>query len=237
MDGAFLGKNLSGRDARWEKTIDRAALHVLSALGLYLCFVSALGHVWLAAGCALVALLLLRKLLMPLAGRLPKREARKGRARAEVERWAMLDACAAEAEARALLEKAYPGQAAEADVVFLAAPPAGAAPWTSTPFWTSGAGGGGEKLLLITTARADAAALSCAAKLAHPAVCLIDGARLGALLTSFPPPERAEEKKGRAGACASPFPANARRAGCFLGFCCLACICCWATPSIWARRL
>src|SRR5699024_4277556 len=80
MEGCAMGK-----------TIDRAALHVLSALGLYLCFVSALGHVWLAAGCALAALLLLRKLLMPLAGRLPKREARKGRARAEVERWALLE--------------------------------------------------------------------------------------------------------------------------------------------------
>ena len=125
------------------KTIDRAALHVLSALGLYLCFVSALGHVWLAAGCALAALLLLRKLLMPLAGRLPKREARKGRARAEVERWAMLEANAAEVEARALLEKAYPGQAAEAEVVFLPRHPQGP-PWTSTPFWTSGAGGAGK---------------------------------------------------------------------------------------------
>ena len=57
------------------KTIDRAALHVLAALALYLFFVSAFGDIWLAAGCALCALLLLRKLLLPLAGRLPKREA------------------------------------------------------------------------------------------------------------------------------------------------------------------
>ena len=178
------------------KTIDRAALHVLSALGLYLCFVSALGHVWLAAGCALAALLLLRKLLMPLAGRLPKREAKKGRARAEVERWALLEANAAEAEARALLEKAYPGQAAEAEVVFLPRHPQGP-PLDVNAVLDVWRGRGGEKLLLMTTARADAAAFSCAAKLAHPAVCLIDGARLEALLTSFPPPERAKEKRPR----------------------------------------
>ena len=73
------------------KTIDRAALHVLAALALYLFFVSAFGNIWLAAACALCALLLLRKLLSPLAGRLPKREARRGARRAEVERWAMLD--------------------------------------------------------------------------------------------------------------------------------------------------
>ena len=107
------------------KTIDRAALHVLAALALYLFFVSAFGDIWLAAGCALCALLLLRKLLLPLAGRLPKREARRGRARAEVERWAMLDAETAEAEARALLEKAYPGQAAEAELLFLPRHPQG----------------------------------------------------------------------------------------------------------------
>ena len=178
------------------KTIDRAALHVLAALGLYLCFVSALGSVWLAAGCALAALLLLRKLLMPLAGRLPKREAKKGRARAEVERWAMLEANAAETEARALLEKAYPGQAAEADVVFLPRHPQGP-PLDINAVLDVWRGRGGKKLLLMTTARADAAAFSCAAKLAHPAVCLIDGARLEALLTSFPPPEREEEKRPR----------------------------------------
>ena len=107
------------------KTIDRAALHVLAALALYLFFVSAFGNIWLAAGCALCALLLLRKLLLPLAGRLPKREAHRGRARAEVERWAMLDAETAEAEARALLEKAYPGQTAEAELLFLPRHPQG----------------------------------------------------------------------------------------------------------------
>ena len=177
------------------KTIDRAALHVLAALGLYLCFVSALGNIWLAAGCALAALLLLRKLLMPLAGRLPKREAKKGRARAEVERWAMLEANAAEAEARALLEKAYPGQAAEADVVFLPRHPQGP-PLDINAVLDVWRGRGGKKLLLVTTARADAAAHACAAKLAHPAVCLIDGGRLCALLTAFPPPKR-EEKPAR----------------------------------------
>ena len=38
------------------KTIDRAALHVLAALALYLLFVSAFGDIWLAAACALAAL-------------------------------------------------------------------------------------------------------------------------------------------------------------------------------------
>ena len=51
------------------KTIDRAALHVLATLALYLFFVSAFGDIWLAAGCALCALLLLRKLLSPVSRR------------------------------------------------------------------------------------------------------------------------------------------------------------------------
>ena len=178
------------------KKIDRAALHALAALGLYLGFVSAFGSIWLAAACALCTLLLLRKLLSPLAGRLPKREARRGRARAEVERWALLDKDAAEAEARALLEKAYPGQAAETALLFLPRHPQGP-PLDANAVLDAWRGRGGEKLLLVTTARADAAAHACAAKLAHPAVCLIDGARLEALLTSFPPPERAEEKRPR----------------------------------------
>ena len=173
------------------KKIDRAALHALAALGLYLGFVSAFGSIWLAAACALCALLLLRKLLSPLAGRLPKREARRGRARAEVERWALLDKDAAEAEARALLEKAYPGQAAEAELLFLPRHPQGP-PLNLNAVLDAWRGRGGEKLLLITTARADAAAHACAAKLAHPAVRLIDGERLCALLAAFPPPKREE---------------------------------------------
>lgn len=173
------------------KKIDRAALLALAALGLYLGFVSAFGNIWLAAACALCALLLLRKLLSPLAGRLPKREARRGRARAEVERWALLDKDAAEAEARALLEKAYPGQAAEAEMLFLPRHPQGP-PLNLNAVLDAWRGRGGEKLLLITTARADAAAHACAAKLAHPAVRLIDGERLCALLAAFPPPKREE---------------------------------------------
>lgn len=173
------------------KKIDRAALLALAALGLYLGFVSAFGSIWLAAACALCALLLLRKLLSPLAGRLPKREARRGRARAEVERWALLDKDAAEAEARALLEKAYPGQAAEAEMLFLPRHPQGP-PLNLNAVLDAWRGRGGEKLLLITTARADAAAHACAAKLAHPAVRLIDGERLCALLAAFPPPKREE---------------------------------------------
>ena len=173
------------------KKIDRAALHALAALGLDLGFVSAFGSIWLAAACALCTLLLLRKLLSPLAGRLPKREARRGRARAEVERWALLDKDAAEAEARALLEKAYPGQAAEAELLFLPRHPQGP-PLNLNAVLDAWRGRGGEKLLLITTARADAAAHACAAKLAHPAVRLIDGERLCALLTAFPPPKREE---------------------------------------------
>ena len=171
------------------KTIDRAALHVLAALALYLFFVSAFGDIWLAAGCALCALLLLRKLLLPLAGRLPKREARRGRARAEVERWAMLDAETAEAEARALLEKAYPGQTAEAELLFLPRHPQGP-PLDVNAVLDAWRERSGEKLLLVTTARADATAHACAAKLARPAVRLIDGERLCALLTAFPPPKR-----------------------------------------------
>ena len=134
------------------KKIDRAALHALAALGLYLGFVSAFGSIWLAAACALCTLLLLRKLLSPLAGRLPKREARRGRARAEVERWALLDKDAAEAEARALLEKAYPGQAAEAEMLFLPRHPQGP-PLNLNAVLDAWRGRGGEKLLLITTAR------------------------------------------------------------------------------------
>lgn len=171
------------------KTIDRAALHVLAALALYLFFVSAFGDIWLAAGCALCALLLLRKLLLPLAGRLPKREARRGRARAEVERWAMLDAETAEAEARALLEKAYPGQTAEAELLFLPRHPQGP-PLDVNAVLDAWRERSGEKLLLVTTARADATAHACAAKLARPAVRLIDGERLCALLAAFPPPKR-----------------------------------------------
>ena len=171
------------------KKIDRAALHALGALLFYLFFVSALGNIWLAAACALAALLLSRKLLSSLAGRLPKRETKKGRARAEVERWAMLDAGAAEAEARALLEKAYPGQAAEAELVFLPRHPQGP-PLDANAVLDAWRGRGGEKLLLVTTARADAAAHACASGLAHPAVCLVDGERLCALLTAFPPPKR-----------------------------------------------
>ena len=55
----------------------------------------------------------------------------------------------------------------------------------------------GEKLLLVTTARADATAHACAAKLARPAVRLIDGERLCALLTAFPPPKREAAKPRR----------------------------------------
>ena len=179
------------------KTIDRAALHVLAALALYLFFVSAFGDIWLAAGCALCALLLLRKLLLPLAGRLPKREARRGRARAEVERWAMLDAETAEAEARALLEKAYPGQAAEAELLFLPRHPQGP-PLDVNAVLDAWRERSGEKLLLVTTARADATAHACAAKLARPAVRLIDGERLCALLTAFPPPKREAAKAAAA---------------------------------------
>ena len=178
------------------KTIDRAALHVLAALALYLFFVSAFGDIWLAAGCALCALLLLRKLLLPLAGRLPKREARRGRARAEVERWAMLDAETAEAEARALLEKAYPGQTAEAEFLFLPRHPQGP-PLDVNAVLDAWRERSGEKLLLVTTARADATAHACAAKLARPAVRLIDGERLCALLAAFPPPKREAAKPRR----------------------------------------
>ena len=125
MDGAFWGKICQGGMHDGQNDRPRGAACAGGA-GRCICSSSrrlAISGWRRAAPCA--ALLLLRKLLLPLAGRLPKREASRGRARAEVERWAMLDAGAAEAEARALLEKAYPGQAAEAELVFLPRHPQG----------------------------------------------------------------------------------------------------------------
>ena len=101
------------------KKIDRAALHVLAALALYLFFAAAFRNIWAAAACALCAMLCLRRVLSGLTGRLPQREKRRERARAEVERWALLDAATAEKEARALLEKAYPGQLEGAEMAGL----------------------------------------------------------------------------------------------------------------------
>ena len=77
------------------KKIDHAALHVLAALALYLFFAAAFRNIWAAAACALCAMLCLRRVLSGLTGRLPKREKQRERARAEVERWALLDAATA----------------------------------------------------------------------------------------------------------------------------------------------
>ena len=90
---------------------------------------------------------------------------------------------------RALLEKAYPGQTAEAEFLFLPRHPQGP-PLDVNAVLDAWRERSGEKLLLVTTARADATAHACAAKLARPAVRLIDGERLCALLTAFPPPKR-----------------------------------------------
>ena len=171
------------------KKIDRAAGHMLAALLLYLFFVSAFENIWAAAVCALFAALCLRRALAPLARRAPGREAKKRRARAEAERWALLDASAAEAEARALLEKAYPGQTAEAEILFLPRHPQGP-PLDVNAVLDAWRGRKGGRLLIVTTSRADPAAHACAAKLAKPRVCLVDGERLVALLTAFPPPEK-----------------------------------------------
>ena len=217
------------------KTIDRAALHVLAALGLYLCFVSAFGNIWLAAGCALCALLLLRKLLLPLAGRLPKREARRGRARAEVERWAMLDAERGGGGGARAAGKGLSGAGGGGGVVFLPRHPQGP-PLDVNAVLDAWRGRGGEKLLLVTTARADAAAHACAAKLAHPAVRLIDGERLCALLTAFPPPKR-EAAKAAAALRHRRFPRTRPAQAAVWAIAAWRCTCFWAIPSIWARRL
>ena len=100
------------------------------------------------------------------------------------------------AEARALLEKAYPGQTAEAEFLFLPRHPQGP-PLDVNAVLDAWRERSGEKLLLVTTARADATAHACAAKLARPAVRLIDGERLCALLTAFPPPKREAAKPRR----------------------------------------
>ena len=169
------------------KKIDRAALHVLAALTLYLVFAAAFRNIWAAAACALCAMLCLRRVLSGLTGRLPQREKRRERARAEVERWALLDAATAEKEARALLEKAYPGQLEGAEMAVALRHPQGPPLDASVllDIWRGRADG---RLIIVSTARADAAAHACAGKLAHPAVCLIDAARLGTLLEKFPPP-------------------------------------------------
>ena len=114
----FLGKNLSGREKNGQKDRPRGAARAGGA-GAVSGFRLGVWKHLAGSGLRPVRPVALRKLLSPLAGRLPKREARRGRARAEVERWALLDKDAAEAEARALLEKAYPGQAAEAELLFL----------------------------------------------------------------------------------------------------------------------
>ena len=107
------------------KRIDRAALHVVAALALYLFFAAAFRNIWAAAACALCAMLCLRHALSGLTGRLPQREKRRARALAEVERWALLDMQAAEKEARALLKKAYPGQTEGAEIVMALRHPQG----------------------------------------------------------------------------------------------------------------
>lgn len=168
------------------KRIDRAALHVAAALALYLFFAAAFRNVWAAAACALCAMLCLRRALSGLTGRLPQREKRRARARAEVERWALLDIQAAEKEARALLEKAYPGQTEGAEFVMALRHPQGPTLDISAllDLWRGRADG---RLIVVTTARADPAAHACAAKLTQPAVCLVDAERLCALLGKFPP--------------------------------------------------
>ena len=168
------------------KRIDRAALHVVAALALYLFFAAAFRNIWAAAACALCAMLCLRHALSGLTGRLPQREKRRARALAEVERWALLDMQAAEKEARALLEKAYPGQTEGAEIVMALRHPQGPPLDISAllDLWRGRADG---RLIVVATARADPAARACAAKLTHPAVCLVDVERLCALLSKFPP--------------------------------------------------
>lgn len=174
------------------KKIDRAALTLVLTAAAYLFFVAMLGNVWIAAGCALAAMLLLKKL----AGGMPRRGRARSGARATIEAWALLRAPDAERRIRALLEKAYPGQSKEAKIALLLRHPGGR-PLDAGDVLEAWRGCEGERLILASTASADSAAFCVAAKLARPRVCLLDGARLCALLERFAPDEPPAAKRAR----------------------------------------
>ena len=140
---ALFGEKSVREGCAMGKTIDRAALHVLAALGLYLCFVSALGHIWLAAGCALARCCFCASCSCRWRGGCRSGRRRRG---APARRWSA-GRCWTQARRRRRRARCWKrpirGRRRRRTLCFCRATRRGR-PWTSTPCWTSGAGGAGK---------------------------------------------------------------------------------------------
>ena len=167
------------------RRIDLIALNALAAAALYLFFTAALESIWAGALCAFCAMLLLRRVLGALTGRLPQRKRLRARARAALDAWAKLPADEALLKARSLLEKAYPRQLEGVRLIGAQRCPPGPAMDVNAllALWR---GRLEERLAIVCTSRADAAALSYARTLSRPAVRLIDAPQLISLLEKYP---------------------------------------------------
>lgn len=162
------------------RRIDGLALRALMICGAYLLFLNAWHSVPLAcvlsAACAGLAGILLR-------GR-PRR--RRASARARLLALARLDGAEAASILSPRLREREPGQ--EEDLyILLKHPTASLSAGDVLNAWKQRRGG--ERLLLAATCPADAEARAFARALSHPAVTLLDGAALAALLRDWDPGE------------------------------------------------
>ncbi|NLF27765.1 MAG: hypothetical protein GX592_07685 [Clostridiales bacterium] len=168
------------------RKIDRIALSAVLAAGLYLFYAAAFRSIPAAIALAFVSMLLLHNALSGLFGRGRAREKLRDRARSALSGWALLDEGGVEKRVRALLDKAYPGEADRAEIAAVVRHPEGA-PLTVDALLEAWKGRNCEKLIVAATVPADARAQAYARSLKNPGVRLIDGQQLQELLMKFPP--------------------------------------------------
>lgn len=168
------------------RKIDRIAISAVLAAGLYLFYAAAFRSILAAIALALASMLLIHKALSGLLGRSRSKERLRERARSALSGWALLAEAEVEARVRALLDRAYPGEADGAEIAAVVRYPEGQ-PLTVDALLEAWKGRSCEKLIVAATVPADPHAQAYARSLKNPGVRLIDGQQLQELLMKFPP--------------------------------------------------